>query len=249
MYKIWMVNITVHFLKGNDIQMDLIQSKLFKFKEEKYKSFQAKLLPNLDSEIIIGVRMPNLRKLAKEICKKGLREEFIKSLPHEFYEENILHALLINEEKDSKKAFELIDDFVPFLDNWAVVDAINPEVLKKAYDSELLEWIKKHVYSGREFEIRVGILTLKNNFLGERFAPEYLFIPSAVKDESPYYARMMAAWFYAEAVAKQRDHAIEFLMGNHLDKWVLNKSIQKATESFRVSEEDKKLLKKLKVLD
>lgn len=227
--------------------MNLILSKLFLLQDEKYKSFQASLVPTLDSGIIIGVRMPNLRKLAEEICKKGLREEFIKSLPHEFYEENILHALLINEEKDWKKVLRLIDDFVPFLDNWAVVDAINPKALKKADDNALLAWIKKHVYSTREFEIRVGILTLMNNFLGARFSPEYLYIPVAVKDNSPYYARMMAAWFYAEAVVKQRDHTIEFLKGKHLNKWVLNKSVQKAGESFRVSEADKKLLKQLKV--
>lgn len=222
-----------------------IEKRLFKLQDKEYKEFQSKLIPNINKDNIIGIRIPYLRKLAKEIAKENQRGDFFNSLPHKYYEENHLHSFLIEEIKDEKECLESLNKFLPYVDNWAVCDSCSPKVLKKNLDL-LFEYIKSWISSEKEYVCRFGILSLMRYFLEkESFKEEYLEMVCDVRLEY-YYVKMMQAWFFATALAKQYNSTLKIFKQNRLSVWIHNKSIQKALESYRITKEQKQELKLLK---
>lgn len=220
------------------------KERLFEFQDKEYAAFQQKLTPGVPEETFIGVRVPQVRKLAKELIKEPEAESFLMELPHKYYDENMLHGLLISEVKDYEKCITLTDEFLPYVDNWAVCDIMSPKIFKKNKESLLIkirEWsVSKHTYT-----CRFGIEMLMSYYLDDDFKPEYLDIPAAVKSEE-YYVRMMIAWYFATALAKQWEATIPYLEENKLGVWEHNKTIQKARESYRITDEQKQYLKTLK---
>ena len=222
-----------------------IKDELFKLQDIKYKEFQAKLVPNIDSDSIIGIRTPDLRKFAKDIFKSNNYKEFINELPHKYYEENLLHFFIISMIKDFNECIKEVDRFLPYVDCWPVCDQSSPKVFKKNHES-ILPYIKKWISNKHIYTSRFGIRILMNEFLDKDFKPEYLKLVSNIKGED-YYLKMMIAWYFATALAKQYDATIPFIENNKLDKWIHNKTIQKAIESYRVTDEHKEYLKSLKI--
>ena len=221
------------------------KEELLALQDISYADFQAKLTPNIPRELFIGVRVPELRKLAKKLSKEPEASKFLKDLPHKYYDENILHGLLISEMKDYDACLVAVDDFLPYVDNWAVCDIMSPKIFKKN-KTALLEKIKEWSASEKTYTCRFGIEMLMSHFLDEDFKPEYLEIPASVKSEE-YYVKMMIAWFFATALAKQWDATIKYLEDQRLDRWTHNKAIQKARESRRITPKEKEYLKSLKV--
>ena len=222
----------------------MIQERLFALRDEKYREFQRSLIPGLSKEKIIGIRMPAIRKLAKEFSKEEEAAAFLKQLPHTYYDENILHAFLIAGMKDYDAYMEALEAVLPYIDNWAVCDSLSPKVFGK-HKTELLQKIRLWILSGHTYTCRFGMGMLMRWFLDEDFRPEYLEMPAVVRSEK-YYVNMMTAWFFATALAKQWDAAIPYLEQNRLDVWTHNKTIQKARESYRITPEQKEYLKTLK---
>lgn len=226
-----------------------IQTKLFALQDKEYAAFQAKLTPNIEPESIIGVRVPKLRELAKALTKDAsMKEEassFLDTLPHTYYDENLLHGMLIAEMKDFDQCLEAMECFLPFVDNWAVCDTTSPKVLGKQKErlmKKILEWTaSEHTYT-----IRFGLLSLMRWFLDKDYKPEYLEIPIRVHSEE-YYVRMMVAWFFATALTKQWDTAVKVIEEKRLEPWTHNKAIQKAIESYRISDGQKSYLRTLKI--
>ena len=223
----------------------MIQERLFALQDEKYREFQRSLIPGLPRENIIGIRIPVMRKLAKEFVKAPEAAVFLKQLPHTYYDENILHALLVAEIKDYDTCVKEVERFLPHVDNWAVCDIFSPKVFKKNRD-RLIKKIKEWTASDHPYTCRFGMEMLMMHFLDENFRPEYLEIPAAVHSEE-YYVNMMIAWFYATALAKQWDAAVSYIEEKRLNPWTHNKTIQKARESYRITPEQKEYLKTLKV--
>ena len=221
------------------------QELLFQLQDKGYRDFQSKLIPTIPVETIIGVRIPTIRKLAKEYGKDPESVEFLKQLPHTYYDENILHALLVAEIKDYEVCVKEVERFLPYVDNWAVCDIFSPKVFRKNKD-ELIDKIREWTASGHPYICRFGMEMLMTHFLDEDFRVEYLEIPAAVHSEE-YYVNMMIAWFYATALAKQWDVAVGYIEKKCLDPWTHNKTIQKARESYRITREQKEYLKTLKV--
>lgn len=222
-----------------------IRETLFSLREEKYAAFQARLIPNVAPERVIGVRTPALRKLAKTLRGSGQAEEFLKALPHEFFEENNLHAFLLCEMKDFEACVQAVEDFLPYVDNWATCDQMSPGVFRKNKQA-LLPHIRRWIASERCYTRRFGIGMLMSHFLDEDFREEYLSLVSDIRSEE-YYVNMMIAWYFATALAKQYEAALPYLENRRLDPWVHNKAIQKAVESFRVSDGHKTYLRTLKI--
>lgn len=221
-----------------------IREELYKLQDTEYGDFQSKLTPGIPRERFIGVRMPELRKLAKAYAKEKEAAAFLKELPHFYYEENLLHGLLIAGIKDFRTCMEAIEAFLPYVDNWAVCDGISPKVFAKP-KQELLAKIKEWSSSKHVYTCRFGIGMLMRHFLEGDFLPEYLEIPADVCSEE-YYVNMMLAWFFATALAKQWESTIPYLEQHRLGVWVHNKTIQKAVESFRITKEQKAYLRTLK---
>lgn len=221
-----------------------IQQRLFQLQDKAYGEFTAKLIPNIAPELIIGVRTPKLRKLAKEVFKSGEAAEFMSALPHEYYEEDNLHGFLIEQIRDFDSCTQALDSFLPYVDNWATCDSMRPKVLGK-HKKELLEHIKGWISSGHTYTVRFGTGMLMCHFLDGDFKPEYLDWANVESEE--YYVNMMCAWFYATALAKQYEAVLPYFEEKKLPKWVHNKAIQKARESFRVNKEQKDYLKTLKI--
>ena len=221
------------------------QELLFQLQDKGYRDFQSKLIPTIPVETIIGVRIPVIRKLAKEYGKDPESVEFLKQLPHSYYDENILHALLVAEIKDYEVCVKEVERFLPYVDNWAVCDIFSPRVFRKNRD-RLIGKIKEWAASEHPYTCRFGMEMLMIHFLDEDFRVEYLEIPAAVHSEE-YYVNMMIAWFYATALAKQWDVAVGYIEKKCLDPWTHNKTIQKARESYRITREQKEYLKTLKV--
>ena len=222
-----------------------IRETLFSLRDEKFASFQARLIPNVAPERIIGVRTPALRKLAKTLRGSGEAEEFLKALPHDFFEENNLHAFLLCEMKDFDACVQAVEDFLPYVDNWATCDQMSPGVFRKNKQA-LLPYIRCWIASERCYTRRFGTGMLMSHFLDEDFREEYLRLVSD-KGSEEYYVNMMIAWYFATALAKQYEAALPYLENRRLDPWVHNKTIQKAVESFRVSDEHKACLRALKI--
>ena len=221
-----------------------IQKELFELQDISYGDFQAKLVPNIPRELLIGVRVPEARKLAKRLAKEPEASEFLKDLPHKYYDENILHALLISEMKDYDACIVAIDEYLPYIDNWAVCDILSPKIFKE-HKTSLLEKIKEWSASDKTYTCRFGLEMLMSYFLDNDFKPDYLEITTSVHSEE-YYVRMMIAWFFATALAKQWDASIKYIEDNRLDTWTHNKAIQKAKESRRITPKQKEYLKALK---
>ncbi|SJZ72177.1 DNA alkylation repair protein [Eubacterium coprostanoligenes] len=221
-----------------------IQKRLFELSDEKNADFSAKLTPGIDREKFLGVRIPASRKLAKEIIKENEHKDFLNSLPHKYYDENILHSILISEIKDYNECIKYVDEFLPYVDNWAVCDTMSPKAFKNKHErlmNDILRWVD----SDQTYTIRFGLKILMAHFLDNDFKNEYLKIPAKIKSDE-YYINMMIAWFYATALAKQWDSTIVYIENGVLDKWVHNKAIQKARESYRITAEQKEYLKSLK---
>lgn len=221
-----------------------IKNELFALQDISYAEFQAKLTPNISRDLFIGVRVPELRKLAKRIAGGPEASKFLRDLPHKYYDENMLHGLLISEMKDYDGCIEAVDEFLPYVDNWAVCDTMSPKIFKKN-KTELLEKIKEWSVSEKTYTCRFGIGMLMSHFLDEDFKPEHLEIPASVNSEE-YYVKMMVAWFFATALAKQWDETIKYIEDQRLEKWTHNKAIQKARESRRLTAKEKEYLKSLK---
>lgn len=225
--------------------VDHIRKELFRLKDEKYRDFQIKLIPSVSSDTIIGVRTPDLRKYAKQLVKQDDIWDFLKELPHNYFEENQLHAFIISEIKDYDNCIEQVIRFLPFIDNWATCDQLSPRVFKK-HRQELLNQIKVWIKSEKKYTVRFGIGMLMQYFLDEDFDLTYPEMVAEIRTEE-YYINMMIAWYFATALAKQFEHVIPFIEKRKLDKWTHNKVIQKAVESYRITPKQKKYLKSLKV--
>lgn len=209
-------------------------------RDEPYRLFQSRLMPSVDPERILGVRTPALRTLAKELAGTRLAEAFLQTLPHIYYEENNLHGFLIERIRDYDSCVAALDAFLPYVDNWATCDMMSPKVLGR-HLPELLRQIRIWMSSDREYTVRFGVEMLMRYFLDASFQPEYLaWVAEIVSDA--YYVKMMAAWFFATALAKQYDTAIGYLEDGKLDPWVREKTIQKALESNRIPAERKAAL-------
>ncbi len=221
-----------------------ITNKLFELRDEKYAIFSSKLTPNIKKDNVIGVRVPIIRKLAKEYLKNEESKYFLNTLPHKYYDENMLHGLLISEIKDYDECINYLDKFLPYVDNWAVCDIMSPKVFKKNKD-KLINKIKTWSKSKNTYTCRFALGMLMSYFLDEDFKREYLEIPVSIHSDE-YYINMMIAWFYATSLAKQWDSTIPYLENNKLDKWIHNKTIQKAKESYRITQSQKEYLNNLK---
>ena len=223
--------------------MKNITDKLFKLQDKKYQELQYKIIPNIDNSTIIGVRTPEIKKLAKEVFKEDYKS-FLEELPHKYFDENQLHAFIISEIKDFNECIDYINKFLPYIDNWATCDTLIPKAFKKNTDKLIIE-VKKWIKSKEDYTIRYGIGTLMRFYLNDEFKEEYLELVSKIKSNE-YYVNMMIAWYFATALAKQYDSTIEYIESNKLDTWVHNKTIQKAVESYRITDKQKNYLKTLK---
>ena len=223
--------------------MDILK-RLFEMQDKDYALFQGKLVPNIESKLIIGVRVPLLRKFAKELIKENGQEGFLQELPHKYYDENMLHAILLSEMKDYGDCIKRVNEFLPYVDNWAVCDILSPKVFKKNKD-DLLNEIYKWSKSEKTYTCRFGVGMLMSFFLDGDFKEEYLKLPANIKSEE-YYINMMIAWFFTTALTKQWEYTLPYIEEGRLATWVHNKTIQKARESYRIDKENKEYLSSLK---
>lgn len=222
-----------------------ILNYLNQHRDEKYADFQRKLIPNIPPESIIGVRTPLLRSYAKELSKSVGCGDFTGALPHAFFEENQLHALVLSEIKDFGRCVKLTELFLPYIDNWATCDQLSPKVFKKHTD-ELLPYIRRWLASPETYTVRFGLDMLMRFYLDENFSVEYAELAAAVRSEE-YYVNMAAAWYFATALAKHYDEVLPYIAEGRLTKWVHNKTIQKAIESYRITDEQKAQLRGMKI--
>ena len=223
-----------------------IRQELFALKDTDYKEFHRKLIPTVNPDTIIGIRTPVLRKYAKQLYKERKEDAliFMQALPHMYYEENNLHGCFIECMNDYDAVIGALNAFLPYVDNWATCDLISPKVVKK-YLPELMEEITKWMTSKHTYTVRFGMEMLMRYYLDDAFLPEYLKMAASVVSEE-YYVKMMVAWFFATALAKQYDATLPYIQRKQLEPWTHNKAIQKAVESYRVTPEQKAYLKTLK---
>lgn len=221
-----------------------IRTRLLAMQDTGYRAFTAKLIPTMDPERIIGVRTPQLRALGKELAKDPQADAFLAALPHQYLEENSLHAFMIAGEKDFDRALQLTEAFLPHIDNWATCDSFSSKVFAKRPE-EMLRRVQVWLKSPHPYTQRYAMGVLMSHFLGERFMPEQM--QWVVQHRSgEYYVNMMRAWYLSMALVKQWDAALPVLQERRLDKWTHHKAIQKAVESFQVSPERKALLRSLR---
>ena len=221
-----------------------IREELFALQDKKYRDFQSKLIPTVDSARMIGVRTPALRRLAKDLYESAEAEAFLAELPHAYFDEDQLHAFLLAEEKDFAKCLAQTERFLPFIDNWATCDQLLPGVFR-THTGELLPHIRKWLASEETYTIRFGIGVLMQHYLDAHFDPAYPEMIAKIRS-SEYYVNMMIAWYFATALAKQYEAVISYIENNRLDLWTHNKAIQKCVESRRISPEQKAYLRTLK---
>lgn len=221
-----------------------ILEKLFEQQDREYAAFQAKLTPTVEEDRFIGVRIPKARIMAKQIYKENSYTDFITTLPHEYYDENMIHALIISEIKDYESCIEEVNRFLPYVDNWAVCDSMIPKIFKKNKEL-LIEQIKQWIDSREVYTCRFGIKMLMTYFLDDDFKSDYLEWVSAIRSDE-YYVNMMIAWYFATALCKQWDETYLYIKDRRLACWTHNKTIQKARESFRITDEQKEILKQLR---
>jgi len=224
-----------------------IQQQLFELQDLKYRDFHAKLVPGMNVNDIIGVRTPELRKLAKQLVKDERVGDFLAVLPHRYLDEMNLHGFIISELKDYNECLEEIERFLPYVNNWATCDLLSPKAFKQKKNRvRLIEDIKRWMASDEPFIIRFGIEMLMSFYLDEDFKPEYLKWVSDIRHEH-YYVKMMVAWYFATALAKQWESTLPYIVESTLEKWTHNKAIQKAVDSYRITPEQKELLKSYRV--
>ena len=224
-----------------------IQQQLFELQDLKYRDFHAKLVPGMDVNDIIGVRTPELRKLAKQLAKDERVGDFLAVLPHRYLDEMNLHGFIISELRDYDECLEEIERFLPYVNNWATCDLLSPKAFKQKKNRvRLIEDIKRWMASDEPFIIRFGIEMLMSFYLDEDFKPEYLKWVADIHHEH-YYVKMMVAWYFATALAKQWDATLPYIAEPILEKWTHNKAIQKAVDSYRITPEQKELLKSYRV--
>lgn len=222
-----------------------VQTRLFELQDLKYRDFHAKLMPTVNKEKIIGVRTPALRVFAKKYGKTDEAKEYLQMLPHQYYEENNLHGLLIEQIKDYDTCLEELERFLPYIDNWATCDMLAVKVVKKYLDTfidEVYRWME----SDHAYTIRFGISMLMRYYLEDAFQMVYPEKVAQIRSEE-YYVNMMRAWYFATALAKQYDKILPFVEKQKLDVWTHNKTIQKAIESYRITPEQKEYLRGLKI--
>ena len=224
-----------------------ITDGLFALKDENYRRFHAKLIPDIPIDNIIGVRTPVLRKYAKEVAKLPEANIFLESLPHSYYEENNLHGALLSllYPKDIIAFMEQLERFLPYVDNWATCDMLSPKIFKK-HLPYVYERVQKWLQSDAVYTIRFGIVTLLGFYLDNAFEPEMLQLVANVRSEE-YYVNMAVAWYFSMALVKQYDATLPYIQNRVLEPWTHNKSIQKATESRRIPQETKAYLRGLKI--
>lgn len=222
-----------------------VRDELFKLQDLGYRDFHAKLMPTVDKDKIIGIRTPLLRKFAREFNKTPEAKPYLDILPHKYYEENNLHGFLIEQIKDYDETVARLDRFLPFVDNWATCDLIKPKAFKKrpaSLPAKAEEWMR----ASDTYTVRFGIGVLMNYYLDDDFNPS---LPQTVADirSEEYYINMMIAWYFATALAKQYEAVLPYIEKKRLDVWTHNKTIQKAVESYRITDEQKAYLKTLKI--
>nr|WP_330377027.1 DNA alkylation repair protein [Butyrivibrio sp. WCE2006] len=222
-----------------------LHRKLYDLQDLKYRDMQIKIIPNVNPESIIGVRTPELKTMAKEILKAGNYKDFLGALPHKYFEENQLHAFIISGIKDLNDCMEELEKFLPYVDNWATCDQMSPKIFKK-HKEELFIHIKEWLSSEKTYTIRFGVGMLMEHFLDEDYDSKYPEMVAKLRSEE-YYVNMMIAWYFATALAKQYESILPFIEEKRLDDWTHNKAIQKSVESRRITDEQKKYLKSLKV--
>ncbi len=231
-------------MNGSEIKVD-IQQELFALQDLSYRDFHAKLMPTVDKARVIGVRTPKLRAFAKEFGKTEEAKEFLKVLPHQYYEENNLHGLLIEQIKDYPTLIRELNRFLPCIDNWATCDLLTVRVVKKHLDT-FTEEVERWLASDHTYTIRFGIGMLMRYYLEEHFSLEYPEKVAKIRSEE-YYVNMMRAWYFATALAKQYEAIFPFLEEKRLDAWTHNKTIQKAIEGYRITQEQKVYLRTLRI--
>lgn len=219
-----------------------IVSDLFAMRDEKFAKFNAKLIPTTESKCVIGVRTPELKKYAKTISTP---DKFLQKLPHEFFEENQIHAFILSNIRDFEKCVKLVNAFLPYVDNWATCDQLIPKIFAKNTD-HLLPYIHKWIKSKHTYTVRFAIGLLMRYYIGDKFDSSYADMIVKIQTDE-YYINMMRAWYFATALAKNWDDIIGIIKNKKLDTWTHNKTIQKSIESYRISPEQKEYLKKLKI--
>lgn len=220
--------------------IEMIRERLFELQDLQYKAFHSRLMPDISPDLIIGIRIPNLRRLAKELKGTPEAETFLKALPHKYYEENNLHAFLIESINDYGECVKAVDEFLPYIDNWATCDSLRPKIFRKhpkELEKQAFEWID----SGKEFTVRYGIECLMLHFLGDNFSIDHAHRIVSV-DCSEYYVSMMVAWYFATALAKQPDAILPIIEHGLPDPETQKRTVRKAIESFRISEDTKQYL-------
>ena len=221
-----------------------LYDRLLEVRDEEYRAFQTRLVPNIPPETILGVRTPALRAIAKEVCFSADRDAFLGALPHPYYEENLIHFFVLAEMKDFDLCIKGVEALLPFVDCWPVSDQATPKAFRK-HHKELLPYIEKWIASEHVYTARFGLRMLMNEFLDADFKEEYLALAASAKGED-YYLKMMVAWYFATALAKRYDETVPYLEDRRLDPWVHKKAIQKAIESYRVTDAHKAYLKTLR---
>ena len=225
--------------------MNELQQHLFGMRDAAYAAFIAKLTPGFPPSHFIGVRVPLLRTIARSFAKEeAASQRFLSHLPHSYYEEDMLHGMLISLVKDYDRCLDLTDRFLPYVDNWAVCDTLSPKVFAK-HKAQLLENILRWSSSSHTYTCRFGVRMLMTHFLDDSFSADFLEIPAAIRSEE-YYVKMMVAWFFATALAKQWEATLPYLENRQLDPWTHRKTIQKAIESYRIPPERKDYLRMLR---
>lgn len=232
-----------HLVMQNII--DEIRGELQSLQDTGYRDLQCRILPTVKPETIIGVRTPDLRQLAKQVSKRDDVEVFLNDLPHSYFDENQLHAFIISGIKDFKRCVDSVSRFLPYIDNWATCDQLSPKVFSK-HKEELLPWIRGWIADGSTYTVRFGVGMLMQHYLDDAFDSAYPSLVAEIRSEE-YYVRMMIAWYFATALAKQYETIIPFLEKKRLDVWTHNKTIQKAVESYRITPEQKDYLKSLRI--
>jgi 3-methyladenine DNA glycosylase AlkD len=222
-----------------------IRTRLSELQDKAYREFQIPLFPSVNPDRIIGVRTPALRSYAKELSGRPDVSEFLDALPHPTFDENQLHAFIISGIRDYGTCLKEVCRFLPYVDNWATCDQLSPKVFRK-HRPELLEHIREWIASGETYTVRFAVGMLMEHFLDEDFDPAYPEMVAAIRSEE-YYVRMMVAWYFATALAKQYDAALPYIRDRRLDDWTHQKTIQKAVESYRIPDERKALLKSLRI--
>lgn len=224
--------------------VERIRQELFSSQDSGYKEFQCALMPTVDPNTVIGVRTPALRAMAKRLKGEKKISTFLADVPHRYYEENNLHAFLIEGIPDFDDCIAALHTFLPFVDNWATCDMMRPKILKKEPE-RLLQEIEGWIASRHTYTVRFGIGMLMVHFLDDAFDPKYPEMVSQIQSEE-YYVNMMIAWYFATALAKQWDAVIGYLEEESLSLWIHNKTIQKAVESLRIPKERKQYLRRLR---